>query len=144
MNERKKTVSIKESLIVTFTIILPLFSGCVSHSTNSVEIVSIMPNKQVYYLGDHMKLNVTLKSSNTLENVTISATGLKNRVGQTLLHESKVVTLAKGTESIIFKYYIPSCPCKHLDPGTYPINITVSHNGEIIVQSIVNIQLEER
>ena len=144
MNERKKISSMKGLPVAAFIVILLLLSGCISHShISSVKIVSITPNKTVYHSGELMKLNITLKASSALDNITINITGLENKIGQIILNKYIVVRLVKGINNLIFEYTMPSCSsCKKLDLGTYPINVTVSYNGKIIAKGTKDIQLE--
>ena len=144
MNERKKISSMKGLLVVAFVVILLFLSGCILHSrTSSVKIISITPNKEVYHSREHMTINISLESSDIMKNATINVTGLKNRIGQILLHKFRVVNLVKGINNITFEYTLPSCSsCEKLDPGTYPINVTVSYNGKIIAKGTKDIQLE--
>ncbi|MEA2054265.1 MAG: hypothetical protein U9O96_03995 [Candidatus Thermoplasmatota archaeon] len=136
--------AMKRLLIFAFIMISFILSGCILYShTSSTKIVSITPDKTVYHSGDRMTLYITLKSSDIIKNVTVNATGLENRIGQILLHESKVTNLVKGINNVTFEYTLPSCsPCNKLDPGTYPIDVTISYDGKIIAQSTENIQLE--
>jgi len=130
--------------IYAFISVLALLSGCIFNShTLSVEIVSITPDKTVYYSGNTMKLDIMLKASKALQNVTIRITGLKNSVGQVLLNKSMVVSLVKGINNVTFKYKMPYCsPCMKLDPGIYPINVTVLYNDGVIAKGTENITLK--
>ncbi len=138
-------ISMKRLSFLIFATILILMPGCILNlGANSVEIISIAPDKGVYQSGDPMELNITLEVSDYIENVTINATGLINKVGKTLLHKSRVVTLTEGINNVTFSYRMPACSsCNKLEPGIYSIEVTVSHNGDIIAQGAEEIELKQ-
>ena len=140
-NMCREQIKMKWLSIPVSAIISSLLLGCIFCSP--IEIVSITPNKTVYHSGDYIELNVTLKATKALQNVTITAIGLKNSVGQVLLNKSMVVNLVKGINNVTFKYRMPYCsPCKNLNPGIYPIEIIVSYKGKVVAKGIENIELK--
>lgn len=133
-----------EKLVVASVLVILLLPGCIYDSkATSVEIVSVGDPDMVCHFGDRITLNVTVKSSVSMKNVTVSIAGLKNEVGELKLRESKAVDISSGVNSIPFEFRIPSCsPCNKLDPKVYYVNATVLYNGEIMAQGEGHIELK--
>ncbi len=128
-----------EKLLALSVLLMVLLPGCISDSGNSgalsVKIISVGEKDMVCHFGEPITLNVTVKSSAPLDNVTVVVVGLKNELKQMKLHESKSVELSGGTNVISFSYWVPRCsPCNRLDPGTYQIRAIISRNGEVLAE----------
>jgi hypothetical protein len=122
-----------------------LLSGCIFPADSSlVDIVSIAPDKTVYHSNEHMTLNVTLKASEEIKVAYVNVTGLENSLGETLLHKSRFIILHKGRNNVTFTYKMPVCSsCKKLEPGMYPLEVTVSYKGEILAEGTKEIELKQ-
>lgn len=132
-------------IMVSVIVIFIFLSGCIFQSTApSVEIVSITTDKKVYHSRDHMRINVLLKSSDTLENVTINTAGIKNKYGKIMLHKSMVVDLKGGINNITFSYTLPICStCKGLEAGIYEIHVTVVYKEKMLANGTINVELRQ-
>jgi len=107
-----------------------------------VKIISVGEKDMVCRFGEPITLNVTAKSSTSLDNVTVVVVGLKNELNQMKLHKSKVVELTKGVNVISFPYRVPTCsPCNRLKSGTYQIRATISRNGEVLAEGSGTVRL---
>jgi hypothetical protein len=131
--------------ICTLAVCVLLMPGCIFSADSSlVDIVVIAPDKAVYHSNDPMTLNVTLKVSEDIEDVTINATGIENNVGQILLKKSMDITLHEGINNVTFFYRLPSCSsCQKLNPGVYPIEVAVSHNGDTLAKETKEIEIKQ-
>jgi len=135
-----------EKLIAASVFIMILLSGCIFDSGDgavSVEVLSVGEKDMVCSFGERITLNVTAKSSVSLDNVTVKIVGLKNKLNQMKLRKSQVVELVRGINVISFACRIPTCsPCNHLDPGIYYVNATISRNGEILAYGSGSMELK--
>ena len=119
-----------------------MLAGCLFTNSKSVEILSIGDNDMSYRFGEVVNMNVTLKSSKSIDNITIILLGLKNKVGKEQLYETLETNLSSGTHNVTFLYKIPSCsPCNKLDPGTYALNVTVLHDDETLAHKTTEVKL---
>jgi len=136
-----------KKLLLTFILVSTMLSGCISDSGGSgtsVEVLSVGEKDMVCSFGEKVTLNVTAKSSVSLDNVTVKIRGLKNKLNQMKLIKSQVVELARGINVISFACRIPTCsPCNRLDPGIYSINATISRNGEILAYGSGSMELKQ-
>ena len=135
-----------EKLLVASVLVMMLLPGCISDSGGgavSVEVLSVGEKGMVCSFGERVTLNVTVKSSVSLDNVTAKITGLKNKLNQMKLRKSQVVELASGINVISFACRIPTCsPCNRLDPGVYSVNATISRNGELVAYGSGTMELK--
>ncbi len=134
----------EKKLVAASVLIFILFQGCIFDSeSTSVEVVSVGNPDVICHSGERIALNVTVKSSVSMDNITVSISGLKNKLGVMKLHESKAVDLVCGINVISFICLIPACSsCNHLEQGIYYVNATVLNNGEIIAHGSGTIDLK--
>jgi len=135
-----------EKLLAFSVLVMVFLPGCILDFGNSgavsVKIISVGEKDMVWHFGERVTLNVTVKSSTLLDNVTITIAGLKNKLNQMKLYKSTVIELAKGTDIISFSYSVPTCsPCNRLDPGVYYVNATISRNGEVLAEGSGTVKL---
>jgi hypothetical protein len=136
----------REKLLVASILVIMLLPGCILNSGGgavSVKVLSVGEKDMVCSFGERVTLNVTAKSSVSLDNVTVKITGLKNKLNQMKLSKSQFVELSRGINVISFAYRTPACsPCNRLDPGVYSINATISYDGELLAYGSGNIELK--
>jgi len=82
-----------------------------------------------------MLLQVTVKTSESMENVTIEGNGLVSSKGPQIRLGPRTVDLLPGTNIVNFTQRVPSCsPCTKLDEGSYNITASVSYKKEVIAE----------
>ncbi len=135
-----KRLSIISILVIVFT------SGCIFQSSGglSVSIASITSDKTEYRSFDDINLNITIESSDILEDVFVNASGIRDKYGKLHVKSSLVVNLSEGDNEVLITNKLPACnKCKGLNPGVYSINVTVSYNGSILDENVIDINLKQ-
>ena len=133
------------SLFMVIIIAVVILPGCLSNDEDpKVEIVSIGSPPLLFFPSQYFTLNVTLDASESMNNVTVNLTGLKNKIGQLKLSKSELVDLEDGHNNISFKFLVPKCSaCNKLDPGPYNITVTVATEGTLLCTQNATAQLQE-
>lgn len=137
---RRKARKANTLVSILLIIVFVGTSGCsfkFSQSPSSpIKIISATPNKTTFGSGEQITIALTIKASNTFENVTVNVSGMRNTIGQLKLQKITVVALVKGVNTFNVTDRMPSCSsCSKLTPGMYVrgINITVSSFDQKIV-----------
>lgn len=121
-----------------------LMTGNVPGSAHAVSISSFTTDKDLYHSKELMKLQITLTSGTRLDNVTVHMEGIRDRYGDLRLTKEIPLSLTPGTNTVTYEYQLPSCSkCSGLDPGMYPINITVMHSGQALAIGNHTVHLEQ-
>jgi hypothetical protein len=133
------------SCFVFVLVVGSMLSGCLFDGNESgVTVASIGPQPLEWRPGHYKDINVTLDAKESLSNVTVNLTGLKNTYGQLKLYESKLVDLHNGYNDVIFEIYVPSCSsCNKLSPGPYNVTVTVTHKGSVLCEQVTTAYLLE-
>ena len=120
------------TLVIIFTL---LTAGCLSSNSSDEFAVSLTADKDTYTFGEFMLLQVTVKTSESMENVTIEGNGLVSSKGPQVRLGPRTVDLLPGTNIVNFTQRVPSCsPCTKLDEGRYNITASVSYKKEVIAE----------
>lgn len=113
-------------------------------SGSAVSVVSFQTDKDVYHSKELMKLQVGLSSGTAMENVTVHIEGISDRYGDIRLKKDISLNLVPGTNTVTYEYQLPTCSsCSGLDPGIYPINVTVIRLGKAIAIGNHTVHLEQ-
>ncbi len=128
--------------------VLVSVSGCVqsagSHENGNpgIEIATLTTDKDTYGSHEDMEVSVLVRSSESLENATVSLSGIKP-YNRAYVKESKTVNLSRGENEIVFNAKTPYCTsgCGGVYPGPYDINAEILINGEQVANSSTTINL---
>jgi hypothetical protein len=148
---RRRTFLQKQSTLALVVIILAivivgLFMGLggLPASGQAVSVSSFQTDKDQYHSKEIMKVQVTLTSDTRLENVRIFLEGIKDRYGELHLKKNTSLTIIPGTNTVNLEYQLPTCStCSGIDPGDYPINLSVVQNGVQIARGVHTVHLEQ-
>lgn len=106
------------------------------------EIKSFTVPKKVYKSREKMNLTVQVGSIADLENATVKVYGIHSRYDR--LNKKKTMDLAKGENTVIFEYTMPSCTgCAGISPGPYNITAEVSVGGKIIENKTLTVEIQQ-
>ena len=102
--------------------------GIVADSIDTV--LAISTDRYVYYSNDSLKVQVEFVSQKDGD-VQVEVAGIKNAFGRPLVTETRNLVVSEGSNYFDFVFATPSCEeCSALEPGVYPINATVTMDGE--------------
>lgn len=132
-------------IMAAAAILLILFSaGCLSFTAAEEPEVSLSTDKDVYSSGDHMLVQVTVNTSQQMNNVTIQGEGLITNKGPQIMLRAKTMNLSSGTNIVNFSKRVPSCsPCSGLNEGSYNITASVSQDGDLIAEVSCTVQISK-
>lgn len=102
-------------------------------------------DKKIYYSGEQIRLEITLLSSQNLENITVSAQGIVSQYGHIYFDKSQNINLVKNQpQKISFISVLPVCSsCSGVNPGDYAIEITAVSGRESLKTSSIIINLKQ-
>jgi hypothetical protein len=119
-------------------------TGSIPGSGQTVSVTSFKTDKDIYHSKETMKFQISLASGASLDNVTVHLEGITDRYGSTRLNKDIPVSIAPGTNTVTYEYQLPTCSkCSGLDPGIYPINLTVFKSGKPIAIGNQTVHLEQ-
>ena len=138
----------KKYLLIFFTLIIAIFlSSCLRSENNqnspSIKIIA-KTDKSIYSSYEKINLDIKITASQELNEVAVLAQGI-SVYGRNYFDESQTINLAKGkTQNLEFTETLPSCnSCSGLRPGNYVINISASHQGKILSEEIISINIKQ-
>jgi len=126
-------------LIILGIIGLVLISGCVTEQEEEIifSLENISTDKVLYHSSENVNLTAMIYSKSDLENVTIIAAGINER-----LNEKKILDLKTGINEISFSYNLPKCNvCGGISAGNYNLNCRVIYKN-ITAEKSVTINLQ--
>ena len=122
-------------------------SGCLKseNGETSADIkISAKTDKSVYSSYEKIILDVKVTASMELNDVTVSAQGI-SVYNKNYFNKSQTINLAaRKSQNFEFTETLPSCnSCSGLRPGSYVINISVFHDGKILSEEKININIKQ-
>jgi len=99
--------------------------------------------KTTYRSHENILLNIRLSSDQDLNNIIITAQGIKDRFNKSYFNKSQTIYLGKFiVKEINFNETLPSCnACSGLSPGDYTIEVSASFQGEILAKKEIAIRI---
>lgn len=139
----------KNSLILTAVLVVVLIAVSAMACTStfkpaSAEVTSVTTDKPLYHSNEVMMLKVLVNSTGYTNDTYLKIEGIMDSYGQTRLSHVIQANLTPGTNMFPYDFHLPSCSkCSGLDPGVYPVNVTLAKNGTIISNLSVMVSLEQ-
>ncbi|GEM_PF-431114 len=141
----------KKMIIVVAIIVLFLVLGGIALVTTgaftpglAVSISSFQTDKDLYHSNEIMKIQVNLSSKSNLDDTDVAVHGIKDRYGDLHLNKNSTLNLISGSNTVIFEYELPTCSrCTGIDPGDYPLNLTITRNGVQLTSGEHIVRLEQ-
>lgn len=110
----------------------------------SATIRSVSTDKDLYHSNEIMYVTVEVTSRGTLNNATISFSGIEDRYGGLKLNGSLPANLTPGLNTLSYDHPMPSCShCSGLDPGDYRFNVTLERDGLVLDSTNHTIRIEQ-
>ncbi len=118
-------------MVSIFVVGILLMAGCLSLETADMFETSVTTDRDTYRFGEAMQLRVLVNTSQSMDNVTVSGSGLVSSKGPQLWLGPVTDDLISGTNIFNFSKVVPQCSdCTKLSPGVYNITVSVKHDGE--------------
>ncbi len=139
----------KNSLIFTAVLVLILIAVSAMACTSllnpaGAKVTSVTTDKDLYHSNEVMMMKIIVNSTGSSNDTFLKIEGITDTYGQTRLSHVMPANLTPGPNSFLYDYHLPSCSkCSGLDPGTYPINVTLEKNGTIISNLSIKVNLEQ-
>jgi len=129
-------------VVSAFVLGVLLSAGCLSLDTADTFEASITTDRDTYRFGEAMQLRVIVNTSQSMDNVTVSGSGLVSSKGPQLWLGPVTDDLISGTNIFNFSKVVPQCSdCTKLSPGVYNITASVNHDGERLATVSCNVTL---
>jgi hypothetical protein len=110
----------------------------------SAEVTSVTTDRDLYHSNDVMMMKILVNSTGFTTDTTLKIEGITDTYGQTRLSHIMRANLTPGPNVFLYDYHLPTCSkCSGLDPGNYPLNITLDKNGTIISNMTITVHLEQ-
>ncbi len=139
----------KKSLIFTAVLVVALIAvssmACTSiFKPASAEVTSVTTDKDLYHSNEVMMMKILVNSTGFNNETSLKIEGIIDTYGQTRLLQVMPANLKPGLNSFTYDYHLPSCSkCSGLNPGNYPINVTLEKNGTVISNLSIHVNLEQ-
>jgi len=139
----------KNSLLFTAVLLVILITvsttACTSFFTPaSVKVTSVTTDKDLYHSNEVMVMKILVNSTGSSNDTFLKIEGITDTYGQTRLFHVMPANLTPGPNNFLYDYHLPACSkCSGLDPGTYPVNVTLEKNGTIISNLSILVNLEQ-
>jgi hypothetical protein len=139
----------KNSLILTIVVVVILIAASAMVLTSlfkpaSANVYSVTTDKDLYHSNDVMMMKILINSTGSASDTSLKIEGITDSYGQTRLSHIMRANLTPGSNLFLYDYHLPSCSkCSGLNPGTYPIMITLEKNGTIISNKSIEVNLEQ-
>jgi hypothetical protein len=137
----------KNSLLFTAVLVVLLIAvsamAC-SSLPASAKVTSVTTDKDLYHSNDVMMMKILVNSTGITTDTSLKIEGITDTYGQTRLSHIMRANLTPGPNTFLYDYHLPTCSkCSGLDPGNYPINVTLDKNGTIISNLSITVHLEQ-
>jgi hypothetical protein len=139
----------KNSLILTIVVVVILIALSAMALTSlfkpaSANVFSVTTDKDLYHSNDVMMMVILVNSTGFTTDTSLKIEGITDSYGQTRLSHLMPANLTPGSNVFKYDYHLPSCSkCSGLNPGTYPVNVTLEKNGTIISNKEIEVNLEQ-
>jgi hypothetical protein len=138
---QKNTVIFTAVLVV---VLIAVSAMACSSLPASAKVTSVTTDKDLYHSNDVMKMEILVNSTGFTTDTSLKIEGITDTYGQTRLSHIMSANLTPGPNIFLYDYHLPSCSkCSGLDPGNYPINVTLDKNGTIISNLSTTVHLEQ-
>ena len=95
--------------------------------------LALSADKEVYHSSEEMRLNASIETRESIENVTIKIYGIKDRRGNYRVKGERIVSIEPPVTNEMFSFRMPSCyGCAGMAPREYEITFELVKDGEII------------
>ena len=129
MNKKRLLVVIGAIILLAFVSMQSTVAS--NPAGNSIEIVSLSTDKDIYHLSEEMDIALSVYSPGDINDVLIKLSGLKGRHGSDLISLSRGANLTSGENEVFFRCTMPSCGCA-VSYGNYFINASVIYDDKVI------------
>jgi hypothetical protein len=110
----------------------------------SASVYSVTTDKDLYHSNDVMMMKILVNSTGFTTDTSLKIEGITDSYGQTRLLHIMRANLTPGPNIFLYDYHLPSCSkCSGLNPGSYPIYVTLDKNGTIISNMSIDVNLEQ-
>jgi hypothetical protein len=139
----------KNSLIFTAVLVMILIAVSAMACTSifkpaSANVTSVTTDKDLYHSNEVMMVTILVDSAAQTNDTSLKIEGITDTYGQIRLSHIMPANLTPGSNIFHYDYHLPTCSkCSGLDPGTYPINVTLEKNGTIISNLSIKVNLEQ-
>jgi hypothetical protein len=139
----------KNSLIFTAVLVVILIAVSAMACTSlfkpaSAEVTSVTTDRDLYHSNDVMMMKILVNSTGFTTDTSLKIEGIKDTYGQTRLSHIMNANLTPGPNLFLYDYHLPTCSkCSGLDPGNYPIDVTLEKNGTVISNLSITVHLEQ-
>ena len=139
----------KNTLVLAIIVVVILITASLMGLTSlfrpaSATVFSVTTDRDLYHSNDVMMMKILVNSTGFTTDTSLKIEGIKDTYGQTRLSHSMNANLTPGPNVFLYDYHLPSCSkCSGLDPGNYPINVTLVKNGTVISNLSVTVHLEQ-
>lgn len=139
----------KNTIIITIVIVVIVIAASAmllapffkpAHAT----VFSVTTDKELYHSNEVMMMKIMVNSSGYTNETNLEIKGIQDSYGQTRLSHVMPANLTPGSNIFVYDYHLPSCSkCAGLNPGKYPVNVTLVKNGTAISNMSVWVDLEQ-
>jgi len=139
----------KNSVLITLVVVVILIAASAMVLSSvfkpaSAKVYSVTTDKDLYHSNDVMMMKILVNSTGFTTDTSLKIEGITDTYGQVRLSHIMPANLTPGPNIFLYDYHLPSCSkCSGLDPGNYPINITLEKNGTVISNISIAVNLEQ-
>jgi len=139
----------KNYLILTIVVVVILIAASAMVLTSlfkpaSASLYSVTTDKDLYHSNDVMMMKILVNSTGFTTDTSLKIEGITDSYGQTRLSHFMRANLTPGPNIFLYDYHLPSCSkCSGINPGSYPISITLEKNGTMISNMSIAVNLEQ-
>jgi hypothetical protein len=139
----------KNTVLLTIVVVVILIAASAMVLTSlfkpaSANVFSVTTDRDLYHSNDVMMMKILVNSSGFITDTSLKIEGITDSYGQTRLSHIMRANLTPGPNTFFYDYHLPSCSkCSGLNPGSYPLNITLEKNGTIISNLSITVNLEQ-
>ena len=139
----------KNSVLITLVVVVILIAASAMVLSSvfkpaSAKVYSVTTDKDLYHSNDVMMMKILVNSTGFTTDTSLKIEGITDTYGQVRLSHIMPANLTPGPNIFLYDYHLPSCSkCSGLDPGNYPINITLERNGTVISNISIAVNLEQ-
>ena len=139
----------KSTVLFTVVIVVILIAASALFLTSMFKparanVFSVTTDKDLYHSNDVMMMKILVNSTGFTTDTSLKIEGITDSYGQTRLSHIMRANLTPGPNVFFYDYHLPTCSkCSGLDPGTYPLAITLEKNGTVISNMSIQVNLEQ-
>ncbi len=139
----------KNTVLLTIVVVVILIAASAMVLSSvfkpaSAKVYSVTTDKDLYHSNDVMMMKILVNSTGFTTDTSLKIEGITDTYGQVRLSHIMPANLTPGPNIFLYDYHLPSCSkCSGLDPGNYPINITLERNGTVISNISIAVNLEQ-